>query len=122
MYAITVRATDGARVYGLIGLKGPVIGGCEIGSQLTEQPADPPRYWWPYLLFRPTSLTSVNPKPSGVPTLLVAPNNSGWPIDDVKLLRASAKCELRDSSILGVADGLGTPVLMPLFPRPELPE
>ena len=121
-YAITVRAIDGARVHGLIGIKGPVIGDCEIDGQLTEHPADPPHYWWPYLLFRPTSLTSGERRPPGAGTLLVAPNNSGWPIDDIKLLRASAKCELRDSGILGVADSLGTPVLVPLFPRPELPK
>jgi len=123
-YVITVRAIDGARVYGVIGIKGPVIDGrCRIdGGRLTEHPADPEHgYWWPYLLVTPAPLTTGAPRPPGAGTLLVAPNNTRFPIEDIELLRASAKCQLRDSGILAIADSLGTPVLVPLFPRPELP-
>lgn len=48
--------------------------------------------------------------------LLVRPNNTGFETVDLELLRASASCELAKAAAL--AQKLGAPVLMPLFPRP----
>ncbi len=125
-YTLSVRPIGGARVHGLIGIKGPAVSRCKIDrTRLTEQPADPEHgYWWPYLLVTPAPLGSDAPPAPSASTLFVAPNNPGAATDDVDLLRASAICELgygRNAGTLAIADSLGTPILVPLFPRPDLP-
>jgi pimeloyl-ACP methyl ester carboxylesterase len=122
-YVVSVRATDGARVHGIIGVKGPVVGRCPVDqARLIEQPADPPRYSWPYLLVKPVGLAADAPASARDGTLLVVPNNTGSPSENEDALRASAICELgfgESAGPLAIADGLGAPLLMPLFPRPE---
>jgi dienelactone hydrolase len=112
-------------VHGVVGIKGLAVNRCEIDrSRLTEEPADPEHgYWWPYLLVTSAPRGSDAPRTLGAGTLFVAPNNSGAATDDIELLRASAICELGSGSNAGklaIADSLGTPILVPLIPRPEL--
>lgn len=93
----------------LIGVKGPALHRCELADTVTEHAAvDAKGFHWPYLLLVPSVVTSKH--------LLVRPNNTGFETVDLELLRASASCELAQTSVL--AQKLGTPVLMPLFPRP----
>ena len=124
-YVLEVRAIDGARVYGLIGIKRWAFSPCySDNDRLTEQPADPPRYSWPYLLVKPLGLAADAPASAHDGTLIVMPNNIGFPSENIELLRASAICELRfgqSSGPLAIADGLGAPLLIPLFPRPLRP-
>jgi hypothetical protein len=119
-YVVSVQAVGGARVHGVIGIKGPVVDRCAIDkNRLMPQPADPPRYWWPYLLVKPIADARVSAHPG---TLFVEPNNTGFESEDGELLRASAICELHFGESVGplaVADSLGEPLLIPLFPRPE---
>jgi hypothetical protein len=68
-------------------------------------------FHWPYLLFVPAKVTSTH--------LLVRPNNTGFPTEELELLRASASCELQSAAAL--AQALGAPLLIPLFPRPQAP-
>ena len=49
----------------------------------------------------------------------MAPNNTGFATDDLPFLRASGLCEIAQR--LGMADRLGVPLLVPLFPRPAVP-
>lgn len=107
-----VVEASGAAGEGLIGVKGPVIGSCALDARrVSEHPPDPTRgFRWPYLL--------VTPKGTRATALLVLPNNTGFVSDDVALLRASARCALRDD--LATADRLGVALLTPLFPRPPV--
>lgn len=96
---------------------------CPIdGGRLTEHPADPAHgYWWPYLLVTPAPLAAGAPRPLGARTLLVAPNNTEKPDEDIGSMTAKATCALTysgDINALELADSLGTPVLVPLFPQP----
>lgn len=118
-YVVKLQAIDAARVHGVIGVKVLPSSGCPInGDWLTEyHPSDPAAgYSWPYLLVRPAKLP-------GAGTLLVVPNNTGEPTEDLPIIRAMASCALSsggDINAVELANSLGTPVLMPLFPRPEL--
>lgn len=105
-----VVAVSGASGRGVIGVKGPVIGTCALDpKRVTEHAAEPERgFAWPYLLALPKQVTAH--------ALLVLPNSTGFVTEDLALLRASAACQLAGE--LALADRLGTPVLMPLFPRP----
>lgn len=100
----------GAAGTGLVGVKGAVIGRCTVeGDRVREIAADGARgFHWPYLL--------VAPRSASAGTLLVLPNNTGFVSEDVELIRAAALCALGHE--LELADRLGTPVLVPLFPRP----
>ncbi len=51
--------------------------------------------------------------------LLVLPNNTGFHTKDLALLRASASCQISQQAKL--AEKLGAPILVPLFPRPAIP-
>ncbi len=110
-------------MHGVIGIKGAVVGRCPIdNTRLIEQPADPPRYSWPYLPVKPVEPAGGAATSARDGTLLVVPNNTGSPSEDDEALRASAICELSfgaNAGPIAIADGLGEPLLMPLFPRPE---
>jgi len=111
------KTNEKAEVRGVIGIKGWATGGCEVDSnRVIEQQADPPRYWWPYLLVKARSLVANAPATTRPGALLVLPNNPGFPSEDLALLRADANCEL--GSALETADALDAAVLIPLFPRP----
>lgn len=130
-HVLELRA-GGGRVYGVIGLKGPVVPQCKIdAARVTEQPAEPARgFAWPYLLVVPgPAAPEAHPaaggspapeaRPAGPTTLLVLPTNTGFATEDLELLRASATCAVAHQ--LALADRLGTPLLAPLFPRPVAP-
>ncbi|HSK89489.1 MAG TPA: hypothetical protein VK880_14095 [Anaerolineales bacterium] len=71
--------------------------------------ADPSAgFHWEYLLYTPKNVTS--------PYLLVVPNNTGHEDDDMTIHQASAKQLIKNMSNL--ADDLGSPLLVPVFPRP----
>ena len=101
--------TSGGRA--LFGVKGFLVHACEMNAALTsERPAAPERgFHWPYVLYVP--------KAPRAGRLLVVPNNTGFGTDDLEVIRASASCEVRRQAAL--ADALGAPLLVPLFPRPE---
>jgi pimeloyl-ACP methyl ester carboxylesterase len=110
-YAWEVNGTKGGAAHALLGVRGPVIERCEADATLVrEQPADPARgFSWPYLLYVPKAARARH--------LLVVPNNTGFASDDSELLRASASCELQRN--VWLAEALGAPLLVPLFPRPS---
>ena len=112
-YVLEIDTSGSARARALLGVKGPVISRCPIeAARLTEHPADPSQgFHWPYLLYVPDKVHA--------PRLLVAPNNTGFATDDLPFLRASGLCEIAQR--LGMADRLGVPLLVPLFPRPAVP-
>jgi hypothetical protein len=64
-------------------------------------------FHWDYILYQPEVVAS--------PYLLVVPNNSGSP-GDYPIIREAAKNEAQTMSSL--ADSLGVPMLIPVFPRP----
>lgn len=122
-YTVKLQAIDGARVFAVIGIMAQ--GDCE-NEQLMEYPARPEQgYSWPYLLFKPAQHTPTASSRPREYTLLVVPNNSGFATVDLDVLRTIARCALKtqsDINALALADQLGTPILVPLFPRPELRE
>jgi dienelactone hydrolase len=128
-YVVKLQVIDGARVYGVIGIKALYPGRCQIEG-LTEYPPDPAHgYSWPYLLVTPSSPVAGAPRlPGDRRTLLVVPNNTGSATDDLEVMRAMAKCALTspsDIDAIEIARRLGTPmspILVPLFPRPDLKE
>lgn len=100
---------SGYRVASL-GVKGTVAQPCAVdAARVLQIPATPSAgFRWPYLLYLPEKPNAGH--------LLVAPNNTGFLSEDVALLHASATCTVHEQAKL--ADALGTPVLVPLFPRP----
>src|SRR4030095_7351619 len=67
---------------------------------------------WPYYLYVPKAVKARR----GEVTLYVEPNNTGRPDDDLAVhARAAWKRAFR---LRHVAEELGTPVLVPVFPRP----
>lgn len=98
-------ATAGRAVFGV---KGPVVLECKLAADAEHAAAPAKGFQWPYLLYVPSKVRSSR--------LLVAPNNTGFTTEDVELLRSAGSCELRRQ--LALADRLGAPVLVPLFPRP----
>lgn len=109
-YAVEVERAHAGGGEAVFGMKGSGLMACALDpARLTEVPASPSQgFHWPYLLFVPE-------KPAS-PHLLVLPNNTGFETVDVALLRASASCDLAQHLPLAVR--LGTPVVVPLFPRP----
>jgi hypothetical protein len=120
-YTVRLQAIDGARAFAVIGIMAQ--GDCQ---QVEEHPANPPLgYSWPYLLFKPASRAAAASRRPRADTLLVVPNNSGFATVDPDVIRSIAQCALKnneDINALALADQLGTPILVPLFPRPELRE
>jgi hypothetical protein len=111
-YVLEIDPTKTSGGRALFGVKGFLVHRCEMNAEFTsEQPAAPARgFHWPYVLYVP--------KTPRAGRLLVVPNNTGYTTDDVEMIRASATCEVRRQAAL--ADALGTPLLVPLFPRPPI--
>ncbi len=80
-------------------------------AQISKIPANPQKgFQWPYYLYIPATITR--------PTiLLVEPNNTGTVNDDVSVHDQAAFDELNKWRLRG--DILGSPYLIPTFPRPE---
>jgi hypothetical protein len=68
---------------------------------------------YPYLLYRPVSVTDDE-----VP-LLVQPNNTGTATDEFERHRDAARDTAERGTARRVADQLGVPLLVPVFPRPR---
>ena len=83
---------------------------------LIEVPAAPERgFHHGYVLFLPKPVDGGPPQ-----HLLVEPNNTGRPDDDIAAHHAAAIALARDSSVGHfVAKRLGIPLLVPVFPRPS---
>jgi len=78
--------------------------------QLLKIPADPANgFYWPYYLSIPQGITSQT-------VLLVEPNNSGFVDDDPESHDAAAEALALLRTPFAVE--LGTPLLVPTFPRP----
>lgn len=92
------------------GVKGALIVGCALDPvRAMECPPFPSKgFHSPYIL--------LMPKVTRHPVVLVVPNNTGYATTDPEVIRASATCELQRRSSL--AESLGCPLLIPLFPRP----
>jgi hypothetical protein len=84
-------------------------------GELIEVPASPTDgFHFPYLLFIPESAAAKR-----YDSLLVEPNNTGKPSDDIEVHHNAAIALARDSSVGNfVAKKLGIPLLVPIFPRP----
>ena len=111
---IAVEILQEAPVRAVLGIKGGITRACDAppGGTVEEHAAAPEKgFRWPYLLYVP--------KQAAGSRLLVAPNSTGFVSDDPYALRLSASCEVRRQASL--ADRLGTPLLVPLFPRPSAP-
>lgn len=96
----------------LLGFKGALVAPCQAKDVTVEEiAADPSReFFWPYLLALPPQVKAGR--------VLVVPNNTGFSTEDVAFLRASASCEVARQAPL--AARLGTPLVVPLFPRPAV--
>src|SRR5438270_6281608 len=72
-------------------------------------------FHYPYLLFVPKPVAS---QPAQY--LLVEPNNTGHPDDDLNVHRAAALHTATESGVgTDMARRLGIPLLVPIFPRPK---
>ncbi len=79
-------------------------------AQVSKVPADPQKgFQWPYYLYIPTAIK----KPA---VLLIEPNNSGTPTDDPSVDDSMAASLINSHRYR--ADNLGSPFLVPTFPRP----
>jgi hypothetical protein len=96
---------------GLLGIKGPVTNVPVLNPAAQEYPASPAQgFHWPYYLYVPKDVRTTH--------FLVAPNNTGAATQDLPWLRASAGDQLNQQ--VKLADRLGAPLLIPMFPRPQL--
>jgi predicted esterase len=104
-------------------LHGARFGALEIGVQQSitfmrdldprlyakvDPPANGP-FSWPYYLYVP-------PKLDAGPKLLVVPNNTGFCDDELEVHEEAAKNEILRASKM--ANAIGCPLLVPVFPRP----
>lgn len=69
---------------------------------------------YPYYLYAPPVLRSEAGDP-----MLVEPNNSGTPSDDLETHETSAESRIRNGFTRDIAGQLRVPLLIPVFPRPE---
>lgn len=111
-YVLEVERAPGTVGRGVFAVMGPVVRKCELPAEAVHAAAPAKGFQWPYLLYVPTEVKKKR--------LLVAPNNTGFSTDERELLETAGSCELRRQKEL--ADRLGTPVLIPLFPRPATKE
>jgi hypothetical protein len=76
-------------------------------------PAEPARgFHWPYFLELPSNIRGSH--------ILVIPNNTGYPSDDLGVHIGKCAREVSSPSrYRRLAEELGAPLLMPAFPRPE---
>ena len=101
-----------ARFGGLeIGVKDPITWIRDLDARwyTKTEPAPNGGFVWPYYLYIP-------PKLAPAPQLLVVPNNSGICDDEFRVQEEAAKGEIARVSTL--ADAIGCPLLVPVFPRP----
>lgn len=106
---LEVDAPAGVEGFAELGVKGPLMPACALDPAAQEiAPETQAGFRWPYLLFRPSRIRAS--------CLLVVPDNTGFATEDLALLRADGACELQHYR--GLAERLGCPVLVPLFPRP----
>jgi hypothetical protein len=111
-YTLQLSRSQGAGGRALFGSKGPTLSRCQAptGGTVREVAAtDAKGFHWPYFLYVPKDVRMRR--------LLVLPDNTGFATEDLELLRLSGSCEIASHAAL--ADQLGTPVLVPLFPRPS---
>jgi pimeloyl-ACP methyl ester carboxylesterase len=103
------RATS---VVALLGVKGPVLSTCRLDAARvsTHEANVAAGFQWPYLLFAPEVVRA--------PFLLGVPNNTGFATTDPELLAANGGCTIEEGEAL--ANRLGIPLLVPLFPRPAI--
>ena len=79
-------------------------------SQMLKIPADPQKgFQWPYYLYVPAAIKTPA-------VLLVEPNNTGTVNDDPAVHDAAASALISNQTYR--ADDLGSPFLVPTFPRP----
>lgn len=111
-YVLEIDRSKASGGEALFGVKGSVVAPCALDPERVKEIEAKPAssFAWPYLLFVPKEVRS--------PQLLVVPNNTGFPTEDLELLRGSASCQLRADGAAGLATRLGTAMLVPLFPRP----
>jgi pimeloyl-ACP methyl ester carboxylesterase len=84
-------------------------------GELTEAPASPGAgFSFPYYLYVPKDLPRDRPV-----RLFVEPNNTGQTTDDFEAHRKGAKHLATGGASRWLADKLGTPLLVPVFPRPR---
>jgi hypothetical protein len=105
---VEVDGSHADLVFGLLGVKGPVLRTCQpdpvrVSMHSAKVSAG---FYWPYLVYVPRVVRE--------PTLLVAPNNTGFMTSDIELLTADGMCTV--ARTVDLADHLGVPVLVPRFP------
>lgn len=81
--------------------------------KVEAQPAS--GFAYPYYLYVPKTMRAEAGKNKKNRTLLVIPNNTGKPDDDLSIHEADVKRKIAQNA--KVADRLGVAVLMPVFPR-----
>ena len=86
------------------------------GGRVLRFDADPENgFYWPYYLYVPD--TANERIKEGEPVyLLVFPNNTGEPSDDLSIHDNAAREKI--DQVQDIPDKLGTPLLIPVFPRP----
>ncbi|MBK8479355.1 MAG: hypothetical protein IPL39_24665 [Opitutaceae bacterium] len=109
-YRVKIAAAGKTTGAAYFGLKGSALPDIPLDTaRWQEMPAVPTAgYRWPFLLRVPAVVRA--------PFILVAPNNTGFATADLEILRADAANQGRSDGEL--AEALGCPLLIPLFPRP----
>ena len=109
---VEIDGQHATSVVALLGVKGPVLSTCRLDPARvsTHEANSAAGFRWPYLLF--------TPEVARAPFLLGVPNNTGFSTTDPELLAASGECTIKEWDEL--ANRLGTPLLVPLFPRPAI--
>jgi pimeloyl-ACP methyl ester carboxylesterase len=110
---VEIDGSHADSVFGLLGVKGPVLRTCQLDpARISMHSArESAGFYSPYLLYMPKKVRA--------PFLLAAPNNTGFVTSDPELLAADGACTAERTAAL--ADHLGIPLLVPLFPRPSVP-
>jgi len=95
-------------------LKGNVVVAADLDPRrFQEIPASSADgFYWPYILFIPEHIK--------YPSLFVVPNNTGFATEDMDVLRGAASNDIKREAEL--AERLGCPLLVPMFPRPPMKE